>query len=164
MSVVSTAQPGWQQDFDRLAVAADSPAPVTEGIETPKGESGASHSRTVGGWDLLGGGGYEAPLAGGPAPAHPAARNGAEWKLNASGIEEIARRPAAEGDGKIFVRNVKANPYSLGLDLNLFDRVSLAYQKRFPEMRGVNDYVKSLPRHEPKTVRDLLERNKEMEL
>jgi hypothetical protein len=136
-------------------------------VETVKAPDPApAHPRAATGWNRAGGRGPEARAASAisVAPREAARATNAEWKLNTSGIEEIARGPASERDERVFVRSIKANPYSLGLDLSLFDRVSLAYQKRSEGLRGLNDYVKRLPKREPKTVRDLLERNKEMEL
>jgi hypothetical protein len=61
-------------------------------------------------------------------------------------------------DGKLSLKNSRlSNPYSLGLDRTLFERVSSAYQKRADEFRSVDELIKGSPAP-PKDYRELLDR------
>jgi hypothetical protein len=72
------------------------------------------------------------------------------------------KTPAASA---VYVRNLKRNPYSLGLDLSLFERVSQMYQKKSSDLRGFEDYLRRLPSSaEPTDVRKLIKRHTAVEL
>jgi hypothetical protein len=60
-------------------------------------------------------------------------------------------------------RSYKENPYSLGLDKSLFDRVSLTYRRHSPILQNVDLYLKSRPQH-PHDVRDEIQRGEAIEL
>lgn len=49
-------------------------------------------------------------------------------------------------------------PYSLGLDRNLFERVSSAYRRNSPGLSGVDEYLKAYSPPPPKDYSDLLKR------
>lgn len=50
------------------------------------------------------------------------------------------------------------SPYSLGLDRNLFERVSSAYRRNSPELSGVEEYLKAYTPPPAKDYSDLLKR------
>ena len=55
------------------------------------------------------------------------------------------------------VRNSRErNPYSLGLDESLFQRVSTVYYKKTPELRGLDQFVKEFPPPPPRDISELL--------
>lgn len=54
-----------------------------------------------------------------------------------------ARKPASNPN--VHVKNLKQNPYSLGLDQNIFDRVSITYQKHSQEMQSIDSYINQTP-------------------
>jgi hypothetical protein len=49
-------------------------------------------------------------------------------------------------------------PYSLGLDRNLFERVSSAYRRNSPELNGMEEYLKAYSPPPAKDYSDLLKR------
>lgn len=50
------------------------------------------------------------------------------------------------------------NPYSLGLDRTLFERVTDAYQRRGSELRGTDEYIRSFKPAPPRDLGELLSR------
>lgn len=140
---ILASSPLWKEidarERDRmLAAAENSSAPVE--VATP-----TNAPRTLGSWE-----GSPAIVIHSVANAKPA---------------EMKRAPAsAPVVTGYFVRRLQHNPYSLGLDLSLFDRVSTAYQKRSPALRGVEEYIKRLPKREPRDVRDLLGGNRAVDI
>lgn len=55
------------------------------------------------------------------------------------------------------------NPYTLGLDKNLFERVNATYQKKLRSLQGIDDYVKSAPTPPP-SIKDLIKKGEAYEL
>lgn len=152
---VLSSSPMWTQipahEQDTMELAAKTPYPVVDTAADAQAEtarlggrgiSAGKHTRRWGAPDS----GYGAIIIGSTADRGPASGAGAE----------VSPRPASNGN---FVRALKHNPYSLGLDLTLFDRVSTVYQRHVPNLRGMEDYIKRLPRKsEPKDVRELVNR------
>jgi hypothetical protein len=67
------------------------------------------------------------------------------------------RRPAST-PRKAAAAQLRArpNPYSLGLDLSLFQRVNFAYQRRWQELQGMDDYVRAQRIRPPADLGELL--------
>lgn len=83
---------------------------------------------------------------GSPAPPAPATDKPRPWPLP---------KPSAPASAAASARE---NPYSLGLDRTLFERVNSAYRKRAESLRGLEDYVKTYSPAPPKDMSDLLSR------
>lgn len=58
-------------------------------------------------------------------------------------------------DASVYKREIKYNPYSLGLDRNLFERVSAVYQKKATELVGMDFYIPK-GNAKPRDVKDML--------
>lgn len=69
-------------------------------------------------------------------------------------IREIAQ--SAQGKSKQKLR--QKNSYSLGLDLNIFDRISIAYGRKEKEMQGMERYLLEYPVPPVKDMREALNR------
>lgn len=160
-SEVLQASPVWQylsqSEQQHFRLAAETPMPIPERPEDGAGGEALAQGR---GWKRGGG------FLGKPTGVTEGMASGVVVESEHS-MKAVypARAPAAEtGASGLYVRKLKHNPYSLGLDLSLFDRVSTVYQKRSPALRGVNDFISNVPRREPRDVREMIEMGRPAEI
>lgn len=62
----------------------------------------------------------------------------------------------------IFAREYKENPYSLGLDRTLFDRVSLTYRRHAHELKGLDAFIRTANQRAPKDLSEALRRGESL--
>lgn len=78
--------------------------------------------------------------------------------------EPTSRAPAAAGGTStpdhVFVREYKENPYSLGLDRTLFDRVSLTYRRHASDLKSMEMYLRAAGKREPRDLSEALRRGR----
>jgi hypothetical protein len=149
-SGVLRGTPAWAEidtrEKDRMLAAAEAPTAINSEQVTGKL---AAKERPQAAWQVA----IPAPFV-------------ATIPLPRSEVPAASRTPAASpvsapAPSGVYVRVIKQNPYSLGLDLTLFERVSSAYQKRGEELQGMEDFLKRLPKkQEPRDVRELISRSK----
>lgn len=75
---------------------------------------------------------------------------------NSIASQKMDRLPASSIERKI--SNRTRNPYSLGLDQSLFERVSQTYQRRAHEFRSIDELVRTQKIGPAKDFRELLQR------
>lgn len=125
------------KDIDSMKDSANNPIVIDlETVEKIGGSNPASEGES---WGVL-----RTAFIEGVEEAESNARVFSPKVIEAKKIEE-SRTPAATvaRNPNIFYRTYKSNPYSLGLDTNLFERVSNTYQKQFRSLQGIDDYVRS---------------------
>ncbi|MGZ3693289.1 MAG: hypothetical protein ACXWQO_03735 [Bdellovibrionota bacterium] len=154
---VLSSSPVWQKldarEKDRMKLAMDNPMAPVESAESA-GTNSKKHAHEAS---------YSTPVV--MATDNAPIVNAVAAIETPRNPASVSSKPEAAVPGNVFVRVLKHNPYSLGLDLTLFDRVSTAYQKRGQELRGIEDYVKGLPkRREPRDAHELIGRNVGAEL
>lgn len=153
-----------REELEQLKQAADNPIAIRD----PDGKSGRGENLTQEGASFASA--YKEAFADRPTTSPdltPVEENASRPVLRPTLArtekeKEPARKPATEKHvpDHIFAREYKENPYSLGLDRTLFDRVSLAYRRYSSDLRTMDMYIKTAKSRPPRDLSEALARGR----